>query len=248
MIKQLPARQRIRRLLVLLVFLSFPITMNYLSPYVSLYGSMNGIISASLVLFALMFLSSLFLGRLWCGWICPGSAMGDIAEPINRKPVNIRRIGWIKWVVWSIWIGIVIWMAIQAGGYKSINLLFLTDSGVAVDIPEKYIIYYLVLALFFGLAFIVGKRAGCHTICWMSPFMILGRKLRNLFAWPSLRLKASPDACTDCQTCTRGCPMSLDVNGMVKLNKMENSDCILCGTCIDGCNQKVIRYAFSSGK
>jgi ferredoxin-type protein NapH len=42
--------------------------------------------------------------------------------------------------------------------------------------------------------------------------------------------------------------MSLDVNGMVKLARMENSECILCGTCIDGCPKKVIRYSFSAEK
>ena len=42
--------------------------------------------------------------------------------------------------------------------------------------------------------------------------------------------------------------MSLDVNGMVQLSSMENSECILCGTCVDGCPKKAIRYTFSSGK
>jgi ferredoxin len=41
--------------------------------------------------------------------------------------------------------------------------------------------------------------------------------------------------------------MSLDVNGMVKINRMENSECIQCGTCVDTCPQKTIRYTFSAG-
>jgi polyferredoxin len=98
-----------------------------------------------------------------------------------------------------------------------------------------YVIYYMVIALFAGLAMLVGRRAGCHSLCWMAPFMILGRKIRNLTAWHSLRLKASPDRCTDCKTCTYNCPMSLDVNGMVKLGAMEHTECILCGTCVDNC-------------
>jgi hypothetical protein len=53
-----------------------------------------------------------------------------------------------------------------------------------------------------GLALVFGRRAGCHSICWMAPFIILGRKLRNLVGWPSLRLVASSDLCRDCQTCT----------------------------------------------
>ena len=50
----------------------------------------------------------------------------------------------------------------------------------------------------------------------MAPFMILGRKVRNLFRWPALRLKAELDKCINCKKCTANCPMSLDVNGMVQ--------------------------------
>jgi ferredoxin-type protein NapH len=111
-----------------------------------------------------------------------------------------------------------------------------------------YIIYYGVVALFAGLAIFAGRRAGCYTVCWMAPFMILGRKLRNIFSWPSLRLRAAPERCSDCKTCTTHCPMSLDVNGMVKRAQMENSECILCGSCVDGCPKQAIVYSFSSGK
>ena len=43
-------------------------------------------------------------------------------------------------------------------------------------------------------------------------------------------------------------PMSLDVNAMVQIEKMEHAECILCGTCVDGCSKKAIRYSFSAGK
>jgi ferredoxin len=42
--------------------------------------------------------------------------------------------------------------------------------------------------------------------------------------------------------------MSLPVEDMVKSNKMENAECILCGTCIDACPTKAIKYAFAGGK
>jgi ferredoxin-type protein NapH len=82
----------------------------------------------------------------------------------------------------------------------------------------------------------------------MAPFMIIGRWLRNRLPWPSLRLKARPAECTNCGTCTRNCPMSLDVNGMVQRAAMENGECILCGNCVDGCPKAAIRFSFSAGK
>ena len=116
-----------------------------------------------------------------------------------------------------------------------------------MDRPEAYFIYYTVVAIFVILAWTAGRRAGCHYICWMAPFMILGRKIRNVFKWPALRLKADADKCIDCKRCTKNCPMNLDVNAMVQAGAMDDSECILCGTCIDGCPKEVIHYSFSAG-
>ena len=51
MIKTLPLRQRLRKALIILAFLSFPITMNFLSPYVIIDGAMHGIVNGSLMMF-----------------------------------------------------------------------------------------------------------------------------------------------------------------------------------------------------
>jgi polyferredoxin len=254
MIKPKAVHQRVRKSLLIVSFLLFPIFMNYLSPYVIIDGASQGTVNGSLVVFAGMFLSALLLGRLWCGWACPVGGLSEIAFAVNDKTVNTRKTDWIKWAIWIPWLSIIAWMAISAGGYHAINLTLDTQNGISVaGSPDRpiliaYIIYYLVIGLFLLLSVIVGRRAGCHTICWMAPFMILGRKLRNLAPWPSLRLKASPESCGNCKKCTTNCPMSLDVNAMVRQGGMENAECILCGSCVDGCPNHAIRYSFSPGK
>ena len=169
-------------------------------------------------------------------------------EPINMTPVNGRKIDWIKWMIWLPWISLIIFMAIKAGGYQRVDFLHLTDTGISIDEPWKYITYYIVVLIFVALAIFAGRRAGCHTICWMAPFMMIGRWIRNRFGWASLRLVANADACRDCKLCTKNCPMSLDVNAMVQVEQMENYECILCGTCVDNCSQAALRYSFSGGK
>ena len=39
--------------------------------------------------------------------------------------------------------------------------------------------------------------------------------------------------------------MSLDVNSMVQQNSMENSECILCGSCVDNCPKGAVKYSFN---
>lgn len=237
--------------MVILAFFSFPITMNYLSPYVIIDGAMNGIVNGSLVMFSLMLISSLFLGRLWCGWVCPGGGMQEIVEPINARPVNGKKIDWIKWAIWVPWISLIAALAVMAGGYRQVDLLYFTQNGISVagdaDRPifAAYIIYYSVILLMAGQAILIGRRAACHTVCWMAPFMIIGRWIRNRFGWHALGLRSNAAACSDCLKCTSNCPMSLDVHAMVKAEKMERYECILCGSCIDNCSKKAIRYTFA---
>jgi ferredoxin len=84
----------------------------------------------------------------------------------------------------------------------------------------------------------------------LSPFMLDGalydyrQEGRNHFKWSSLQLKANPEACKHCHACTNNCPMSLPVEDMVQKESMENVECILCGTCVDGCKQDVLKYAW----
>lgn len=247
-------RQRIRKTLLLVMFLLFPIIMNYFSPYVIIDGASRGIVNGSMIVFGLMFLSALFVGRLWCGWLCPAGGLQEMAFSINFNPVNGKRIDWIKWVIWVVWIGVIVWMAVMAGGYKSVNFFLDTENGISVaGSPDRpilfaYIIYYFVIAVMVLPALLGGRRAACHSLCWMAPFMILGRKLRNLFAYPSLRLAADSSVCAKCKTCTGNCPMSLPVDEMVAVEKMEHTECILCGTCVDGCPSKAIRFRFAAGK
>jgi len=252
-IKQLPRRQRIRKALLFISLLLFPVTLYYFSPALILQGASEGIVSASLIVFGLMFVGSLFFGRLWCGWACPAGALQEFASPINSRRIT-RRVNWIKWAIWVPWLGLIIALAMSAGGFHTVNPFYQLEGGVTMAIPYDgsgppwFAIYYIIIVLFVGLAIIVGRRAACHTVCWMAPFMILGRRIRNLVRWPSLRLTAEPETCINCKACTRACPMSLDVNGMVQQAHMENDECILCGSCVDGCPKGTIRYSFSGGR
>ncbi|MBN1260026.1 MAG: 4Fe-4S binding protein [Anaerolineae bacterium] len=247
-VKQRPLRQRIRALVLIVFMLSFPIMMNFISPYVIIDGASQGVVAGSFIVFGLLFVSAFFFGRLWCSWACPGGAFQEISFAVNAKPVNPKKLDWIKWVVWGLWVVAIAAVVISAGGYTRVNFLHLTETGISVDEPVKYITYYFVILLIILPGILGGRRVMCHTICWMAPFLILGRKLRNLLNTPALRLQANAGACIHCNKCTQGCPMSLDVEGLVNSPSMEHSECILCGSCVDACPKDVIHYTFSRGK
>ena len=164
---------------------------------------------------------------------------------VTDRRVRRKRLDWIKYVIWVPWLGLILWLFLRAGGIHGVDPLLGTEKGLSLGRPEAFIIYIPIVLLVAVLSFTAGRRAFCHYLCWMAPFMVLGRKLGNLLPWPALRLRADAGACTSCGKCTRSCPMSLDVETMVEKGKMENGECILCGSCADGCPGKAISLSFS---
>lgn len=240
-------RQKVRSGIIIAAFIIFPAIFYYFSPYLIIMGASEGIITGSFIMFAVLFLSALFLGRGFCAWFCPLGGMQEACFTARNKPVN-NKLNWIRYLIWVPWIAIIIYMAVTAGGFNKVDFFYQTTYGFSIGSVYALFIYLIVVLTTLILSYAVGKRAVCHYICWMSPFMIGGRKLRNLFGWPSLRLTADSDKCTDCMKCTKNCPMSLDVNAMVAGGSMENPECILCGNCVDNCKKDIIHYTFSSGK
>ena len=237
-------RQKIRRAIILISFLLFPVTMFYLSPAMIFKGVRLGIISGSFITFAILFLSGLVLGRAFCAWLCPVAGLTEACYMVNEKKAKGGKLNWIKFFIWAPWLGVIIVLSIVKGGYHSIDPLLGTQYGISIHNIGYFPFYYIVLAIIVILSFAAGRKAFCHYICWMAPFMMIGRKIRNIFKWPSLQLAVDEKRCTDCMKCNKKCSMSLNVQGMVHKESMENSECILCGTCVDVCPEKAIRFRF----
>ncbi len=68
-------RQRIRKAIILISFLLFPITLYYFSPVLIIQGAYEGVITGSFIVFSLLFLVSLSLGRGFCSWVCPAGGL-----------------------------------------------------------------------------------------------------------------------------------------------------------------------------
>lgn len=236
------ARQRVRRGILLISLLLFPAIYYYFSPYLILMGASEGVASGSMLVFGAMFLVSLFLGRGFCGWICPAGGIGEAA--IGAQPKPARGVSWVKWLFWVPWIAMMVLFAVKAGGLKRADFFYATDHGLSLTSVMSYVIYYAVLTLVVSLSFVLGRRGFCHAACWMAPFMTLGHWFRRMLRIPSLHYRVKSGDCIHCHACTEHCPMSLPVETMVAKGSMLHRDCIYCGECADGCPKKVFRFSF----
>jgi polyferredoxin len=240
-------RQRVRKALIIFSFVLLPVTFAYISCPIIKEGASEGIVTGGLIVFILIFVSSLFFGRLWCGWLCPAGGLQEIYFQINNKNINIPGLKLFKYLTFLYFIFIPITSAIySAGGLKTIDFSYYTGHGVSIANQGAYIIFYAQIFFITIFAMFAGRRGFCHYFCPISVIPITGRKLRNLIGLPSLHLSADADRCTACKKCSKICPMGLDVNIMVLQGRMENTDCILCGSCVDACPKQAIHFSFDS--
>ncbi len=235
-------RQKIRKLILLIAMFLFPVTIFYLSPYLIIQGALSGIINGSFIAFCGLFISSVFFGRVFCGYLCPASGIMECSVLVNPK---LPKLGWrnnIKYVIWILWITGVIISFLLRSKEITVNFFYMTDHGISISNIYLFIIYYGILILILVPAVVFGKRAFCHYLCWMAPFMVLGSSLGNLLHLKVLRLEAKKDVCNNCHNCDKNCPMGIEVSKKVQLGEMEDTECILCGECVDRCPKKVITY------
>ena len=237
-------RQKIRKIILLISAILFPFIYYYLSPYLIIAGASEGIITGSFVVFGMLFLTSLFLGRVFCGWICPGGGEQELCDKYRSKRFSGGRLDWLKYFIWIPWLSLIGFMFVRAGGFKSFDFLYQTYYGISIYNIGSAVLFLIIAGAIALFKFALGRRGFCHAGCWMAPFMITGRKIGNGLRLPGLRLKAETTRCIECKVCSKNCPMSLDVMKMVQREEMENSECILCGTCVDICPANVIEYSF----
>jgi polyferredoxin len=237
----------LRKLVIIISFLLLPITFIYISPVIIILDAAEGIISGSFILFCLLFLSSMLSGRLFCAWLCPAGGVQECMMSAINKPVkNSKPLHIIRHIIWVVWLGFILYTAVSGGGYRTVapfnhsymGLSLHTEGGLA------YPIYFFVLAIIIILTLTLGRRSACHSMCHMANFMIIGKKLGRLLRLPQIHLKMNPAECIGCKKCSLVCPMSLDVENMVKQHHPENPYCISCGDCVQACSKGAIRLAF----
>jgi len=239
-------RQKIRRAIIVTMFFFFPITITWLSPVLPLlWAGVGGVLTGAAVIFLLQFLASLFLGRAFCGFVCSAGGLQECMMHVSNKKIKSTKLNIIKWIIWLPWLLTTIAFFIRAGGINEINFFAGTvDNWLFLFAPYRYMIYFGIILLIASLHLFVGRRAFCHCVCWMAPFMVIGIKLSDWLRLPRLRLKSNQESCSGCNQCTKKCPMSLDVKAMVETANMKSTECILCGECVDVCPKKSIHFSF----
>ena len=183
-------RQKVRKTLIFISFLLFPVTMWYFSPYLIIQGMSEHILNGSFFVFVSMLVLSVFFGRIWCGWLCPAGGLQECAAATNDKPAKGGWRNGIKYGIWTVWIAAVVATYIMAKGDVKADFFYMTNHGISIADISNYIIYYGVLFILVLPSMIHGRRAACHYICWMAPFMQIGSAIGRLLHIPQPHIES----------------------------------------------------------
>ncbi len=182
------------------------------------------VLLATLVATFAFLLVTLLFGRVWCGWSCPQTVLGDwtaLVEPDRRrKPRRWRRP-----------VGFALVALVSAIAAADVLLYFVSPKDFlrrlaagALGPVLGWSWAVLFATLFLDLAFLRGRF--CATAC---PYAKLQGVLfdRSTLAVAYDARRAAD--CVDCGACVRVCPTGIDIRDGLQM------ECIACAACIDAC-------------
>lgn len=168
---------------------------------------------------------SFFMGRIFCGFVCPIGSLQDLFKHIGRK-IRIKEIQLIKykgfnpeWIKYAIFILLLILSTVKLGNYISPLspwLAFLNIfMGIKLEIGLIVLILILILSLFF-------KRIFCRVFCPLGAFQSL------MYAIGPLKINRNK-VCNGCAICLEDCPVDIKYGEELEISP----ECINCLKCTE---------------
>ncbi len=216
--------------------------------------------------FGLFFITT-FLGRVWCGYLCPQTVWTFMYIWFEEKlegSANKRRkqdsqaltkkLLWKKTLKHAAWIGIAVATGLTFVGY------FVPVRALVVDfvtLNASFNAYFWVL--FFAVCTYANagwmRSIVCIHMCPYARFQsAMFDKDTFIVGYDSTRgeqrgprsRKVDPKTkglgdCIDCDLCVQVCPSGIDIRDGLQY------ECINCGACIDACDKTMERMGYAKG-
>lgn len=252
--------------LALALFLAFVTQFGYLGGYpVSLFLEVDPLVAVAtalathslyrgLIWSLVLLLPTLFLGRFFCGWICPfGTVHQFTGWLFNRRTLpeqvesnRYRPLFRLKYYLLALVLVAALLGSVQIGLLDPLCTFFRACTVAALpalDMPTGWLYLrppahqqaWLVGLLTVGLVAVNLKvpRFFCRALC---P---LGAGLGLLSRFGLWRIDRDPNRCVDCDQCLQRCEGASDPQTFLR-----RSECFVCLNCLDDCPHQALAFCF----
>ncbi|MBU7009817.1 MAG: 4Fe-4S binding protein [Theionarchaea archaeon] len=166
----------------------------------------------------LLLVATLFLGRFFCGWICPVGTISDLI-PKTKRRLSFHRFKYYF---------LVFLIALSVLGFQ---LLLISDPLVIFTRSLAFITQMRVSLMLIFIIILVtgfGERFWCRVICPLGALL-------GVFSIAKVLHLHVQENCKKCNICSRVCPMDAIQDFDVK-----RTECTLCFECVDKCPQNAV--------
>ena len=204
----------------------------------------------------IILIPTFFLGRFFCGWICPMGSLnhflGGIRYESRRRKMLIASNRYKKWQTTKYFLliagvlaaffrrNMVGWIDPFSLLTRSMGLSILPDAA-----SKKYFVVYQPhywLSVVLGVAFLALLAMNLRvTRFWCRALCPLGALLGVAARWSILGLHKDAAACNQCSHCLIGCQGGDDPIGGAPWHKAE---CHLCLNCVAACPNGSLQFRF----
>jgi polyferredoxin/formate hydrogenlyase subunit 6/NADH:ubiquinone oxidoreductase subunit I len=194
-----------------------------------------------------------FLGRFFCGWICPYGSLHQFvgwlfrAKRYRTAEVNrYRSAQRVKYYVLAAFVIAAAAGSLQIGLLDPLCLFYRSVTGAALPAAVLPVPEVAGGPLFSGGALLIGSilagfvvanliypRFFCRVICPLGA--LLG--LVSRFAW--WRIERKEPLCTGCDRCSLNCEGACEPQG-----KLRKAECLVCFNCFEDCPGGGFSYRF----
>lgn len=198
----------------------------------ALAGSFRLLFPWAVGLGALLLLSSLWLGRAFCGWLCPVGFLQDLlARLTGKKKVRVGKSahGLFTKLKYLVFFATLCLAVLGLGAiYMHFCPVLALSYPAAIAWSSALIIITLLLAL-------VVSRFFCRYLCPLGALLGLGYLWGRQVHIKQAKVERNLETCIDCRLCSRFCPMQIDV---AEAETVDTPECILCNTCVEQCPKR----------
>ncbi|HSB20062.1 MAG TPA: 4Fe-4S dicluster domain-containing protein [Anaeromyxobacteraceae bacterium] len=188
---------------------------------------MYPVLAATIFVTFAFLLLTLVLGRAWCGWACPQTALSDLTAGLDRWRRKGGARAALAWAGMALASAVVsanlVWYFVEPGAFLR---------GVAAGSLHPVAAgswAVLGATIFLDLAFL--RARFCATACPYARMQgVLFDRHTLVVAYDASRA----GDCIDCGACVRCCPTGIDIREGLQMQ------CIACAECVDAC-QPIMR-------